>query len=137
MYQNSGLISIAGGKLTGYRKMAQRVLESVLKTLPEKRKKHLKKSTTDKISLVDESLISDDEVKKFQEHLEEILISKNINDTYIAWYLCTTYGKNALKIVYKIDFFSNKNSEEKLIRAELWYAIHYEMVYNLVDFMCY
>ncbi|MDD7914145.1 glycerol kinase GlpK [Polaribacter sp. MSW5] len=39
---DSGLISIAGGKLTGYRKMAHRVIDTVLKTLPEKGKRSLK-----------------------------------------------------------------------------------------------
>lgn len=130
----TGLISIAGGKLTGYRKMAQRVLQSVIKTLPEKRKKKLKKSTTDKIPLVDPKFESYNEVIHFQKKLKEILIEKQIMDSYQAWYLSTTYGRNAMKIIDKMNFFSNTNPIERLLRAELWYGIHFEMVNSLVDF---
>ena len=130
----TGLISIAGGKLTGYRKMAQRVLQSVIKTLPLKRKKKLKKSTTDKIPLVDPKFESYDEVLNFQKKLKEILIENEILDSYQAWYLSTTYGKNAMRIIDKMSFFSNKDPKERLLRAELWYGIHYEMINSLVDF---
>ena len=114
--------------------MAQRVLQSVIKTLPEKRKKKLKKSTTDKIPLVDPKFESYDEVLNFQKKLKEILIEKEILDSYQAWYLSTTYGKNAMRIIDKMSFFSNKDPKERLLRAELWYGIHYEMINSLVDF---
>ncbi len=130
----TGLISIAGGKLTGYRKMAQRVLASVIKTLPEKRKKKLKKSTTDKIALVNPKFESYDEVLEFQNSLRQLLVEKEIFESYEAWYLSTTYGKNAVRIIDKMSFFSNKDPRERLLRAELWYAIHFEMVNSLADF---
>jgi len=102
----SGLISIAGGKLTGYRKMAHRVIDTVLKTMPQKRK----------------------------EKLEEKLIGLGINDSYYATHLCSTFGKKANTIIERIDYFADGNPEERLIRAELWYCIHNEMTNSLADF---
>lgn len=131
---NSGLISIAGGKLTGYRKMAHRVIDVVLKTLPEKRKKNLKKTATESISLVTPTLHSSFEVELYQEEVENELLKKGISDAYYAWYLTTTYGKNTDAILNKIDFFINGTPLENLIRAELWYCIHYEMTNSLADF---
>jgi glycerol-3-phosphate dehydrogenase len=131
---DSGLISIAGGKLTGYRKMAHRVIEAVLKTMKKKHKKNLKNSETEKIPLVSPSLKNSHEVKIYQKELEIKLLEFGITDTYHAWYLCTTYGKQSDLILDKSTTFENKNALERIIRAELWYCIHYEMTYSLTDF---
>jgi len=130
----TGLISIAGGKLTGYRKMAHRVIESVLKTIPNKRKQKLKKSDTRKINLVSPPMTSAAEVREFQEEVAVSLLEKGIKDGYYAWYLVSTYGKKANVILSKLNYFANQNPLEKLIRAELWYAVHHEMANGLADF---
>jgi glycerol kinase len=130
----SGLISIAGGKLTGYRKMAVRVIDSVLKTMSSKQKEKLKKSTTENIALVNPSLENSKEVNTYIKELEQLLANIGINDPYYAWYLCTTFGKKANTIIDKINFFIAGTPEEKLIRAELWYCIHHEMTNSLADF---
>lgn len=133
----SGLISIAGGKLTGYRKMAHRVIDTVLKTMSEKRRKKFKKSTTENIALVTPTLHNSGEVEIYQVVLENELLKKGVSESdykYYAWYLTTTYGKNAALILDKFDFFINENPLESLIRAELWYCIHYEMTNSLADF---
>lgn len=130
----SGLISIAGGKLTGYRRMAERVIEAVLKTMKSKHKKNLKKSDTEKISLVSPSLESSNEVKIYQKELEIKFLELGISNTYHAWYLCTTYGKQADVIIEKSKTFENKEALERLIRAELWYCMHHEMTNSLTDF---
>ncbi|WP_136482227.1 glycerol-3-phosphate dehydrogenase/oxidase [Cognatitamlana onchidii] len=131
---DSGLISIAGGKLTGYRRMAQRVIETVLKTLNKACKEHLKKSSTDKIPLVTPRLENTTEVKRYQKELEEILQSKGVTNSFYPLYLCTTYGKQANVIIKKSNEFNSTCSRENLIRAELWYSIHYEMTNSLADF---
>ena len=69
----SGLISIAGGKLTGYRKMAERVLDAVLKTMKKKQVAKLKDSYTEKITLTTNALTSSKEVKKYQKKLKRRL----------------------------------------------------------------
>lgn len=130
----SGLISIAGGKLTGYRKMAIRVIEAVLKTIKTKHKENLKKSETESIPLVSPSLENSQDVKTYQKELEIKLQVLGISNTYHAWYLCTTYGKQSDIIIDKSKVFKNKEVLERLIRAELWYCIHYEMTTGLTDF---
>ena len=69
---DSGLISIAGGKLTGYRKMAHRVVETVLKNLPKEKKQYLKDSFTDKIPLVSPSLETSKKVNSYKKILEKV-----------------------------------------------------------------
>ncbi|WP_240491678.1 glycerol-3-phosphate dehydrogenase/oxidase [Flavivirga aquatica] len=131
----SGLISIAGGKLTGYRKMAHRVIDAVLKTMSDKRKSKFKKSSTKTIPLVNPPLLSTDEVNHYQTEIENKLLNElHIKDTYHAWYLCTTYGKQSEIIINKSKDFKNAFPSERLIRAELWYGIHHEMTNSLADF---
>lgn len=130
----SGLISIAGGKLTGYRKMAVRVIDSVLDTMSSKQKENLKKSNTENISLVNPSLENSKEVNLYTKELEQLLASIGLNNPYYAWYLCTTFGKKADTIIDKMNYFIDGTLEEKLIRAELWYCIHHEMTNSMADF---
>lgn len=130
----SGLISIAGGKLTGYRKMAHRVIETVLKTMSSKRRSKLKKSNTESILLTSNAMHTIDEVNAYQEVVLSRLKEFGITGSYTAWYLTSTYGKQANFILDKIDFFANKDAHERLIRAELWYCVYHEMANNLVDF---
>ena len=130
----SGLISIAGGKLTGYRRMADRVIEAVLKTMKSKHKKDLKKSKTAKIPLVSPSLENSHNVEIYEKELEIKLLELGISDAYHAWYLCTTYGKQSDIIIDKSKTFDNQDALERLIRAELWYCIYHEMTNSLTDF---
>ena len=131
---DSGLISIAGGKLTGYRKMAQRVIEVVMDSMSSKRRSKFKKTDTEKIALTTQPMQSIKEVNAYRKVLDSKLKAMGVIDTYEAWYLTTTYGKQADLILNKADFFANKNVEERLIRAELWYCVHHEMTNSLADF---
>lgn len=130
----SGLISIAGGKLTGYRKMADRVLEAVIKQINTDQKKKFKKSFTKKIPLVTPHLKTHEEVDFYQNEVQMKLSSLGDLSKYMSWYLCSTYGKNADLILDKKDSFTSGNPQEQLIRSELWYCIHYEMTHSLTDF---
>ncbi len=131
---DSGLISIAGGKLTGYRKMAHRVIDAVLKNMDNDTKSNLKESYTKTISLVSPSLKSTKEVNAYQSSIEKQLVNIDIKDTYHAWYMCTTYGKQTDIIIEKASTFDNADALECLIRAELWFCIHHEMSNSLTDF---
>lgn len=131
---DSGLISIAGGKLTGYRKMAHRVVETVLKTMPTKDKDHIKESFTDTIPLVTPALKSSEEVASYIKTLEKQLSDLGITDTFYASYLCATFGKNTDTILEKASSMSFGTPKERLVRAELWYCVHYEMTNTIADF---
>lgn len=130
----SGLISIAGGKLTGYRKMAQRAIEAVLKQMENDEKLNLKKSKTAQIPLVNPTFKDEKEVFQFKSQLKEHLEDLGITDAYYPQYLCATYGKIANNILDKSKSFENTDALARLIRAELWYGIRYEMVNSLTDF---
>ncbi|GAA0711409.1 hypothetical protein GCM10009430_00870 [Aquimarina litoralis] len=130
----TGLISIAGGKLTGYRKMAQRVIDAVLKTMSSKRREQFSKSYTQNIQLTSDPLEDTAEVNQYLEEINQQLKDKGLNDEHYGWYLATTYGKQATIIINKISYFLNDAIEEKLIRSEVWYGVHHEMVNGLADF---
>ncbi|MBW1295480.1 glycerol kinase GlpK [Aquimarina litoralis] len=130
----TGLISIAGGKLTGYRKMAQRVIDAVLKTMSTKRREQFSKSFTQNIQLTSDPLEDTTEVNQYLEEINQQLKDKSLKDEYYGWYLATTYGKQATIIIDKINYFLNDSIEEKLIRSEVWYGVHHEMVNGLADF---
>ncbi|GGD15544.1 glycerol-3-phosphate dehydrogenase/oxidase [Hyunsoonleella pacifica] len=131
----SGLISMAGGKLTGYRKMAYRALDAVFKTYKLKDDTlKLNQPTTETMPLVNPPLKSEDEVRAYQQSLEKQLLKLGVKDHYYAWYLCSSYGKQADIIIKKSNEFENSDSLERLIRAELWYSVHCELVNGLTDF---
>lgn len=129
---DTGLISIAGGKLTGYRKMAERIVDLVLKRYFSNSSKD---STTKKIELTPDPLPTAADVDNYIKHLEQKMPELGL-DKYHAWYLTTTYGKQSEMVLEKMADFSDSDSdaELRLLRAELWFGIHYEMVESLADF---
>ncbi|MBT8310146.1 MAG: glycerol kinase GlpK [Flavobacteriaceae bacterium] len=131
---DSGLISIAGGKLTGYRKMAHRVMERVLDQMPDKRRKTLTKSKTDHLLLVKPPLNNSFEVKDYQKEVLEKLRTLGIDDHYMAWYLVSHYGKQTETILNKVNYFNDADVQKRLLRAELWFSIQYEMTNSVTDF---
>ena len=132
---DSGLISIAGGKLTGYRKMAQRVNEKVLEALSKKGKENFERSRTEHITLTSHAMRDSEEVEAYQNDLRDRLVTIGVTDEgYQAWYLSATYGKQADVIFKRINYFLNNDVYERLIRAELWYSVHKEMTNSLADF---
>ncbi|MCK8521146.1 glycerol kinase GlpK [Aquimarina sp. D1M17] len=130
----TGLISIAGGKLTGYRKMAQRVIDTVLKTMSSKRREKFSKSHTQQIQLTSMPLNTLEEVDIYLQEVTQRLKDLKIEDPYYGWYLVSTYGKQTDIIINKVNYFLNDAIEERLIRAELWYSVHHEMTNSLADF---
>lgn len=130
----SGLISIAGGKLTGYRKMAQRTLDVVIKTMSDKRKDRFSKPYTEKIPLTSSPLADTKAVKSYLNQITKKLNELGIKDPHCGWYLTSTYGKQADIIIHKMNSFLDTEIAYRLIRAELWYCIHYEMANGIADF---
>ena len=129
-YSESGLISIAGGKLTGYRKMAERVLNFVYKTM---RKKSC--SVTQNLALSGGDFDSPEAIQAFI--YRSFGESKQLEISRAAIQkLFSKYGRNISKIIDKAYELkpSLKDSNRCLLQAEVWYVIHYEMTTNLCDF---
>ena len=127
------LISIAGGKLTGYRKMAERIVDLVSKKYERRFDKKFGEIQTEKIVLSGGTFKNSKEVKSYTD-----AIYNRINEVDLtqkdAEYLVHNYGKQTDIILKKFDEFMEDNQEEKLIKAEVWFAINYEMACNPTDF---
>jgi len=119
---DSGLISIAGGKLTGFRKMAKRIIDLV-------QEKHTafgdEKCQTKKYKIHADPYKS---YKAFETHQKELLAQHQANGLtqYDAWYLTTTYGKSADAIVANAVNNQTMSLPASLIKSEIDFAIEYE-----------
>lgn len=129
----TGLISIAGGKLTGYRKMAERIVNRVAKKLEETYNISAKKCFTDSITLCGGPWENYKEVKKYIKELAETIENKGLSN-YEAWYLTTTYGKQAETILQYFDEATGNSPLEKLILAEFRFCTEYELIQYPSDF---
>jgi glycerol-3-phosphate dehydrogenase len=128
----SGLISIAGGKLTGYRKMAERVVNLVVKKHFEQTR--LSDCKTQQLKLTSNPFNNIKEVRTFTASLAQKL--KNYNfDAHTPQYLVENYGQ---QVVLVLDLWADRNPKEdpelSLLKAELFFCIQYEMVCSLQDF---
>jgi len=128
---DNGLIAIAGGKLTGYRKMGERIVNLVTKSLDG----DYKSCQTKKIPLTTPTLENSKMVEHYIKNIESNLNAKSIEEaSYYAWFLVTNYGKQTDIILEKIQDFDDENPLLRLMRAELWFGVHYEMVASILDF---
>ncbi len=124
---SSGLISIAGGKLTGYRKMAERVVDRVverlqLKAIPCK---------TQSIQLADGHFSS------YAEVTELIALLENNHPAVFsgrstARYLVENYGNSAVSIAHSA--LEIRDGINGLLAAEIDHATSQEMCCTALDF---
>jgi glycerol-3-phosphate dehydrogenase len=129
---STGLISIAGGKLTGYRKMAERVVNLVIKKYFDDR--DLKECFTDKIKFEASQFANFKEVKHFTSTIFQKLKLSGFSEL-TARYLVENFGVQTDLILKRYDTRSaHENPELSLLKAELWFCIQYEMVTSLQDF---
>ncbi|EKF55109.1 glycerol-3-phosphate dehydrogenase [Galbibacter marinus] len=129
----SDLISIAGGKLTGYRKMAERAVDKVIDRIEKHKGDLLKNCHTDTIT------ISGGPWEHYNEVLQYIQkVFKNIEPLgftqHDAWFLVTTYGKQVEKILKIYDSINEKDIYKRLIQAEFQFCTEYEMIATPSDF---
>lgn len=126
----SGLISIAGGKLTGYRKMAERIVDKVIK---EYFSQLDKRCFTDSIPLTESNFKNYSEVKNYKGSLAIKLRVLNLED--FVGYLVHNYGKQCDAIMNRLSNNLEKDTELALLKAELWLGFEYEMVLKPADFL--
>ena len=131
---DTGLVSIAGGKLTGYRKMAERVVDRIAKKMEEEQDTKLKECFTEKIFLCgNEDFKKFKQVKKYIAEIYERLKEDGFTE-YDAWFLVTNYGKQTETILEYYSKTLEKNKQVRLAKAELAFGIDFEMVQNPMDF---
>ncbi|MDP2385073.1 MAG: FAD-dependent oxidoreductase [Bacteroidota bacterium] len=130
----SGMIIIAGGKLTGYRKMAERVVDLIGKKTLSTENKTLSECSTSNISIAGGKLNSNQSFSTLKKTLIEqgnvLGLSNNEAETLVY-----RYGPNTLKIFKFIEQLKNEESDlPVLIRAQIQYCIEYEMCLTPEDF---
>ena len=131
---DTGLISIAGGKLTGYRKMAERVVDRIAKKMEVDHDIELKDCYTEKIFLS-----GNNNFKKFKhvkKYIDQVYseIKEEGFTKHDAWFLVTNYGKQTSKILETYATLVDEDKYVRLAKAELAFGIDYEMVQNPMDF---
>lgn len=133
---DSGLITIAGGKLTGYRKMAETVVDLVAKELASEEGKTFKPCQTRYLPISGGDVGGSDNWPIFVAQMAKKATQYGLKEEE-GRRLAQLYGSN-VEILYKIASEYQKASGEKLlpaaIYAQLLYAIRYEMAVKPVDF---
>lgn len=127
---DSGLISIAGGKLTGYRKMAKKIIDLVF----EKRK------DLDKIKCSTRQLkIHSSPFENYDEYLLYIENAcKNNPDLSpeLIQHLGSTYGKITGAIIENArSLGTEKNLELNIVESQIRYTLSHESTFHPLDFL--
>lgn len=130
----SGLISIAGGKLTGYRKMAERVVDLLVGRFFDQRKIH--KCHTQKIKVCGAEFRNSKDVRRYILEVRKFLEAYRFSFTIVP-YLVHTYGKQTDLILYEFTKLKEQSddAELNLLLAELSFCMRNEMVCYPLDFI--
>ncbi len=130
----SGLVSIAGGKLTGYRKMAERVLDMVIKQLPNKAQ--FTPCITKTLRLAGGNFDDAAAIEHFILRRSGEAKQAQIPYAVIAEWV-GRYGTNTDWLIEKTYelYATIPDIKTRYISAELHYAIEQEMVTSLSDFL--
>jgi glycerol-3-phosphate dehydrogenase len=131
----SGLISIAGGKLTGFRKMAEKVVDLLVKS-HFKDKAGLKRSSGTKNTLLDgNSFKSESELTHYLVNLKKQFIDLGF-EPELASIFMKRYGDKMDKMMGLLRDNHNVHDKiERLLEAEIMYGIINEMIYFPTDFI--
>lgn len=129
----SGLISIAGGKLTGYRKMAERVTDLVAAKLSASDGRQFGPCRTKGIPLQRKTFSDAREALHFAQALKAEVTAAGLPGFY-ADYLVENYGHESLNILGASAKFEAA-PETALLRAELDYCLTEELVLKPADFL--
>ncbi|MBU8908818.1 glycerol-3-phosphate dehydrogenase/oxidase [Desertibacillus haloalkaliphilus] len=130
-FSESGLISIAGGKLTGYRKMAERIVDIVAKDLGNKQP-----CTTDQVRLSGGDVGGSRQFDRFVKEKTEEGMNLGFSESE-ARKLTKLYGSNVTNVYKIVKEQKQKAKENHLpidVYAGLVYGIEEEMVSSPVDF---
>ena len=122
---DSGLLSIAGGKLTGYRKMAERIVDRVAARIG-----NTTDTDTTQIALGGNGFADTAEVDAFREEVHGLLAEYDLPQARAA-YLVHLYGKQVLDILALAP--PEGSPELRLAIGELTYGVGREQVSTLAD----
>jgi glycerol-3-phosphate dehydrogenase len=127
------LISIAGGKLTGYRKMAERVVDLIAKKICKRFGINVEPVQTEEIVLSGGPFQNYKSVELYCKQVYKRIKPLGFKKEK-ARYLVHNYGKQTDTILNKMEEYVEEDSIEKLWKAEVWFTIQHEMACTPIDF---
>lgn len=129
-----GLISIAGGKLTGYRKMAERIVDLVGKQMRQKTGRDIGPCKTETITLAGGDYAHYREVLAEVDRFTAEMTPLGLQE-HDAYYIVHNYGTAAQEIWEAFLVREETDVNLRLLMAELVYTLEHESVYSAVDFL--
>lgn len=131
----SGLLSIAGGKLTGYRKMAEKIVNKVSKELAEETDYTYQNQHTVNMPLSGGDVGGD---KGWKDYFHET-VKKGMSGYELsrddAEKIVQRYGSNASIVYNLIPGTKTKSGLDRVDYAMLQYGLEYEMVEHPIDYL--
>jgi glycerol-3-phosphate dehydrogenase len=134
----TGLISIAGGKLTGYRMMAKNVVKIVAERIGKSegrqfakcQTKHMRLSGGDFPFFPDHIKLTEYADKKYDEAKQTGISHAQFNKLFYR------YGTNLDQITEKAYAYYNltKDPQKAWTKAEVWYTVNHESACTISDF---
>jgi glycerol-3-phosphate dehydrogenase len=132
----SGLITIAGGKLTGYRKMGEHVVDLVSKRLKEERKQKFPASATKHMPISGGHVGGSKNFQSFIDQKAGEALQYGLSEAE-GRKLAGMYGSNVdqlFKLAHAYSGSTDERSVPPYLYAQLIYAIQEEMAATPVDF---
>ena len=130
----SGLLSIAGGKLTGYRLMAKKIVDIVAKALLSEAKNY-PPSTTHTFQLSGGEFKSDKDLRDFLDSIVTDVANSYLPNYFLHRWVYR-YGRNTGQILERAETLISRyaDSEHVALAAEMAYSFDNEMSANEIDF---
>ncbi len=132
MISETGLISIAGGKLTGYRLMAEKIVDLTAKVL----QRGFGNCTTKAYRLCGGEFKNEADFEDTLRHYIALGDLASVSEKKVReWYF--RYGTNAKIIIENVARLTARYREKEslLEAAEMEYCVENEMIYELNDFL--
>lgn len=130
---STGLLTIAGGKLTGYRKMAEKVVDKIVST---NKFKYAGPCITAELSLSGAKGINSQNFDAYVEYKAQEGTRYGLSFDQ-AYRLVHLYGTNidyVYRIIHTLDVQNGEQNLPLALYAQLIYAMQYEMAYTPADF---
>ncbi|MGZ9583992.1 glycerol-3-phosphate dehydrogenase/oxidase [Paenibacillus marinisediminis] len=131
---DSQLITIAGGKLTGYRKMAEKVVNLVADLIKKESGFIFPQCITDEITVSGGDIGTASTYADWKVEMLQRGIKQGVKEDVMQHWI-DIYGSNALRIAAIYMELPRGDEEMRALRAELTYSIQEEMTATAADFL--
>ncbi|WP_125761954.1 glycerol-3-phosphate dehydrogenase/oxidase [Companilactobacillus hulinensis] len=134
-HAESGLLSIAGGKLTGYRKMAEKIVNEVAFELASETDYEYQSQQTENLTLSGGDVGGDEGWELYREEMTELGIVTYKLEREDAEKLVQRYGSNVVDVYDLIPDEDFKDNLPRIDWAMLQYGLKAEMVEHPIDYL--